>query len=87
MASDPCEGDNGITYRKDGTWDIYSEGGKWTLTRASLITLTTYRGEPDEQQVRLKKPKRQAITIISLSKNAMTQRWSNGSVRRFHRCR
>ena len=87
QTGDACEGDNGITYRRDGTWDVYSESGRWVLSGNELITTTTYRGEADEHLARLKHPRREVTTVLSVSRQSLIERWSDGSVHRFHRCR
>ena len=87
LKGDNCEGDNGITYRGNGTWDAYNAGGRWTIHGGVITTMTERRGEPDEAQRKVVPPERHKTIILSISKNSFSERWEDGSIRHFRRCR
>ncbi len=84
---DDCAGDAGVVYAADGTFAAYDVSGTWSLRRNRLTTVILERGEPDELAVRLPQPERQVSTIVSTSNNRLIERWSDGSIHTFARCR
>ena len=82
-----CAGDSGTIYRPDGRFSGYDYEGRWTLTEARLTEVVTKRMGSDEIWRRVKSPEKSSSTIMALQGEKMTQRWSDGSIHRLHRCR
>jgi hypothetical protein len=83
-----CEGDNYIAYNSNGTFDGYDFEGRWELHGNTLVTtITKHVVGPDEKIRRVRSLRRVAVTILSSSRTRWVERWSDGSVHHFHRCK
>lgn len=82
-----CEGDNFVSYRRDGAFFGYDYEGRWVLKGGSLQTTVTKRMDTDETWRRVRQPQRSVTTIVSLTHDRLTERWPDGSLHQSHRCR
>jgi hypothetical protein len=82
-----CEGDNSVLYRGDGAFFGYDYEGRWVLEGATLRTAITKQMGSDEQWRPLGKPERSSTTIVSLTRSRLVERWKDGSLHHYHRCR
>jgi len=83
-----CEGDNGISYRSNGSFSGYDYEGRWKLTGETLTTFITKQMDPDDEKWRrVKTPEQEVSTIVSLTRERLIERWVDGSLHHFHRCR
>jgi hypothetical protein len=74
-AGDECQGDSGITFRANGHWSTYDSDGTWSLKGNRLTTIA-----------RARRPKREAIVILKLTKGRLVQRWRDGTIHSYVRC-
>jgi hypothetical protein len=86
FVGDDCQGDAGVTFNADGTWGAYDNGGKWSLESDTLTTIISERGSPDEPSQAVVPPEERRYTILSLSKERLVERWSDGTVHTYVRC-
>jgi hypothetical protein len=87
LKGDPCEGDSGVIYKRNGTWTTYDLSGSWKLSGDRLTRYASARGGPDEPSRRVILPERDVSTILSLSSERLIERWSDKSLHTFTRCR
>jgi len=81
-----CDSDNGLAYKADGTWFAYAAYGTWIVVGDKLINLTTHEGKELGEEKPVVPPKREDVTIVSLTDTRFEARWANGERRVLVRC-
>lgn len=73
-----CDGDVGIIYEPNGEWGTGSEGGTWSLSGRTLV-MNTLEENDAGRTVKLRPPRRDVSTIVTINDREIHQRLDDGS--------